>query len=51
MVGFSRVYLNEPRRAKEDGVAAVRAAAMVGQPRAELLGETTGVFACYELAA
>ena len=43
MVGFSRVYLNEPRQAREDGDAAARAAAMVGQPRAELLGETMGV--------
>jgi hypothetical protein len=29
----------------------VRAAALVGQPRAEMLGETIGVFACYELGA
>jgi class 3 adenylate cyclase/tetratricopeptide (TPR) repeat protein len=50
MVGFSRIYLNEARQAREDGDAAARAAALVGQPRAELLGETMGVFACYELA-
>ena len=50
MVGFSRIYLNEARQANEDGDAAARAAALVGQPRAELLGETMGVFACYELA-
>jgi class 3 adenylate cyclase/tetratricopeptide (TPR) repeat protein len=50
MVGFSRLYLNEARRAREDGDAAARAAALVGQPRAEMLGETMGVFACYELA-
>ncbi len=50
MVGFSRLYLNEARQAREDGDAAARAAALVGQPRAELLGETMGVFACYELA-
>jgi tetratricopeptide (TPR) repeat protein len=49
LVGFSRIYLNEARQAKEDGDAAARAAALVGQPRAELLGETMGVFACYEL--
>ncbi|MBV9521858.1 MAG: adenylate/guanylate cyclase domain-containing protein, partial [Alphaproteobacteria bacterium] len=49
MVGFSRVYLNEARQAREDGDAAARAAALVGQPRAELLGETMGAFACYEL--
>jgi class 3 adenylate cyclase/tetratricopeptide (TPR) repeat protein len=49
MVGFSRIYLNEAPQAKEDGDAAARAAAMVGQPRAELLGETMGAFACYEL--
>jgi tetratricopeptide (TPR) repeat protein len=48
MVGFSRIYLNEVPQAKEDGDAAARAAALVGQPRAELLGETMGVFACYE---
>ncbi len=49
MVGFSRVYLNELLQAREDGDAAARAAALVGQPRAELLGETMGAFACYEL--
>jgi len=49
MVGFSRVYLNEARQAREDGEAAARAASLVGQPRAELLGETMGVFASYEL--
>src|SRR6202021_3942027 len=48
MVGFSRIYLSEVLQAKEDGDAAARAAALVGQPRAELLGETMGVFACYE---
>jgi class 3 adenylate cyclase/tetratricopeptide (TPR) repeat protein len=49
MVGFSRVYLNQGRQARQDGDAAARSAALVGQPRAELLGETMGVFACYEL--
>jgi class 3 adenylate cyclase/tetratricopeptide (TPR) repeat protein len=49
MVGFSRVYLNEPRAALEDGRAAARAAALVSQPRAEMLGETMCVFASYEL--
>lgn len=49
MVGFSRVYLNEALQAREDGLAAARNAALVGQPRAELLGETMGVFASYEL--
>jgi tetratricopeptide (TPR) repeat protein len=49
MIGFSRIYLNEARQARDDGDAAARAAALVGQPRAELLGETMGVFACYEL--
>ena len=48
MVGFSRIYLNEVPQAKEDGDAAARAAVLVGQPRAEMLGETMGVFACYE---
>lgn len=51
MVGFSRVYLNELREAREDGAACARAAALVGQPRAEMLGETMQVFACYELGA
>ncbi|MBV9756917.1 MAG: AAA family ATPase [Alphaproteobacteria bacterium] len=50
MVGFSRIYLNEARAARDDGDAAARAAALVGQPRAELLGETMGAFACHELA-
>jgi tetratricopeptide (TPR) repeat protein len=50
MVGFSRIYLNEPRQAREDGDAAARVALLVGQPRAELLGQTMGAFACYELA-
>jgi class 3 adenylate cyclase/tetratricopeptide (TPR) repeat protein len=49
MVGFSRLYLNEPQAARDDGAAAVRAAAMVSQPRAELLGETMGILACAEL--
>jgi class 3 adenylate cyclase/tetratricopeptide (TPR) repeat protein len=49
MVGFSRVYLNEPRAAHNDGAAATRAAALVSQPRAEMLGETMCAFACYEL--
>jgi tetratricopeptide (TPR) repeat protein len=49
MVGFSRIYLNEAMQAKGDGDAAARAAALVGQPRAELLGETMGAFACHEL--
>jgi len=49
MIGFSRIYLNEARQAREDGDAAARMAALVGQPRAELLGETMGIFACYEL--
>jgi class 3 adenylate cyclase/tetratricopeptide (TPR) repeat protein len=49
MVGFSRIYLNEIPQAREDGDAAARAAALVGQPRAELLGETMGAFASYEL--
>jgi tetratricopeptide (TPR) repeat protein len=48
MIGFSRIYLNEVGQAKQDADAAARAAALVGQPRAELLGETLGVFACYE---
>jgi class 3 adenylate cyclase/tetratricopeptide (TPR) repeat protein len=50
MAGFSRIYLNQPREAYADGAAAVRNAAMVGQPRAEMLGETINVFATYELA-
>jgi class 3 adenylate cyclase/tetratricopeptide (TPR) repeat protein len=49
MIGFSRLYLNEPGLAKADGDEASRSAALVGQPRAEMLGETMGVFACYEL--
>jgi tetratricopeptide (TPR) repeat protein len=49
MMGFSRVYLNELREAREDGIAAARAAALVGQPRAEMLAETMGIFASYEL--
>jgi class 3 adenylate cyclase/tetratricopeptide (TPR) repeat protein len=49
MAGFSRIYLNQPRQACDDGAAAVRNAALVGQPRAEMLGETINVFAGYEL--
>lgn len=49
MVGFSRVYLNEPRPALGDGAAAARAAALVSQPRAEMLGENMCTFASYEL--
>jgi class 3 adenylate cyclase/tetratricopeptide (TPR) repeat protein len=49
MVGFSRIYLNEARPAHEDVSAAARAAALVGQPRAQMLCETLGAFASYEL--
>jgi class 3 adenylate cyclase/tetratricopeptide (TPR) repeat protein len=49
MAGFSRIYLNEAREAREDGIAATRAATLVGQPRAQMLCETMSVFACYEL--
>ncbi|MGY3507019.1 MULTISPECIES: adenylate/guanylate cyclase domain-containing protein [unclassified Bradyrhizobium] len=50
MVGFSRIYLGEARQARQDGDAAARSAALVGQPRAEMLAVTMSVFACYELA-
>jgi tetratricopeptide (TPR) repeat protein len=49
MVGFSRLYLNEARQARGDGDAAARTAALVGHPRAELLGHTMGAMACCEL--
>jgi hypothetical protein len=49
MVGFCRLYLNEPRQARDDAIAAVRAAALVGQPRAEMLAETLNTWSCYEL--
>ena len=49
MVGFCRIYLNEVRQARLEGEAAVRTASMVGQPRAEMVGETIGVFSSYEL--
>jgi tetratricopeptide (TPR) repeat protein len=49
MVGYSRFFLNEVRQAKEDGDAAVRAATMIGQPRAEMLGLGMGASACHEL--
>ncbi|KXU85281.1 guanylate cyclase [Caballeronia megalochromosomata] len=49
MMGFSRMYLNEAREARADAVEGSREAALVGQPRAQLLCETLGVFACYEL--
>ena len=39
----------EAQQAREDAVAAVRAATLVGQPRAQMLGETLGVFACLEM--
>ncbi|MBN3763785.1 adenylate/guanylate cyclase domain-containing protein [Burkholderia sp. Ac-20365] len=48
MQGFSRIYLNEAREARVDAIAASRDAALVGQPRAQLLCETLGAFACYE---
>jgi tetratricopeptide (TPR) repeat protein len=49
MQGFSRIYLNDPRQARDDAIAAARAAGLIGQPRAQLLCETLGVFACHEL--
>ena len=51
MLGFCRLYLNELRQADNDGVEAVRAATIVGQPRAELLGEMASVLASHELGA
>jgi class 3 adenylate cyclase/tetratricopeptide (TPR) repeat protein len=49
MQGFSRIYLNDASEAREDAGAAVRAAELIGQPRAQLLGETLWVFASEEL--
>jgi class 3 adenylate cyclase/tetratricopeptide (TPR) repeat protein len=49
MAGFSRIYLNEAGKALEDVSASARAAALVGQPRAQMLCETLGAFACYEM--
>ncbi|MGV2289865.1 adenylate/guanylate cyclase domain-containing protein [Trinickia sp. YCB016] len=49
MQGFSRIYLNEARQAREDTAAASRAAELIGQPRAQMLCETLGVFSCHEL--
>ncbi|MEI5996571.1 AAA family ATPase [Paraburkholderia bengalensis] len=49
MQGFSRIYLNEAREARADAVAASREASLVGQPRAQMLCETLGAFACYEM--
>jgi class 3 adenylate cyclase/tetratricopeptide (TPR) repeat protein len=49
MQGFSRIYLNDASQAREDAIAAVRAAGLIGQPRAQLLAQTLGVFACQEL--
>jgi tetratricopeptide (TPR) repeat protein len=49
MTGFTRIYLNEARAAREDVSAAARTAALVGQPRAQMLCETLGVYACYEM--
>ena len=49
MIGFSRLYLNEARQARADGDEAARAAALVGQPRAEMLGEIMGFTACCEV--
>jgi tetratricopeptide (TPR) repeat protein len=49
MIGLSRQYLNDLRGALEDGLEAAAAAARVGHQRAEMLGETMCVLACYEL--
>jgi class 3 adenylate cyclase/tetratricopeptide (TPR) repeat protein len=49
MEGFSRIYLNDAQAARNDVVPASREAALVGQPRAQMLCETLGVFACYEM--
>jgi tetratricopeptide (TPR) repeat protein len=48
MVGFSRLYLNEAKLAGRM-VRPVRAASLVGQPRAETIGEHLGMIANYEL--
>ncbi|TKC88781.1 tetratricopeptide repeat protein [Trinickia terrae] len=49
MQGFSRMYLNEVRQAREDAVGAARAAELAGQPRAQMLCELLGVTSCVEL--
>jgi tetratricopeptide (TPR) repeat protein len=49
MIGFSRVYLNEVRHALADAAEVVRTATLVGQPRAEMLGEIMGVLGHFEL--
>ena len=48
MIGASRQYLNEVRQARVDGDEAARAAALVGQSRAEML-EITSSAACCDL--
>jgi hypothetical protein len=48
-MGFSRMYLNEAKEARQDSDSSARAAALVGQPRAELLGEVLGAFARSEV--
>ncbi|SAK55696.1 adenylate/guanylate cyclase [Caballeronia hypogeia] len=49
MIGFSRIFLNELREARDDAADGSREAGLVNQARAQLLCETLGVFACYEL--
>jgi class 3 adenylate cyclase/tetratricopeptide (TPR) repeat protein len=49
MAGFSRIYLNEVREAREDVSAATHAAALVGQPRAQMLCQALGAVVCYEM--
>ena len=49
MIGASRQFLNEVRQARVDADEAARAAALVGQPRAEMLGELMSTGACLEL--
>jgi class 3 adenylate cyclase/tetratricopeptide (TPR) repeat protein len=47
--GASRQYLNEVRQSRVDADEAARAAALVGQPRAEMVGELVSTTACLEL--
>ena len=49
MIGASRQFLNEVRQARADGDEAARTAALVGKPRAEMLGNFRCAIACCDL--
>jgi tetratricopeptide (TPR) repeat protein len=50
MIGFTRIYLNQPGEALENGLKTISAARKVGHQRAEMLGSVLAVQASFVMA-